>query len=169
MKKFRHPHVVVGVDDSLAGYAALRAAVRFARTNRMPLHAIRAEPALGVQENYAPGVFTEALGGVPRDIYVEMESVPSSAHKALLESATDPRDVIVVGGDGKGALRALWSGSVSRRLLKKARCQIIVVPPPEMRRATRRSLRKLHASRADVWDRFESEIPQVRGRPFQDS
>jgi hypothetical protein len=73
----------------------------------------------------------------------------------------------VVGNDGHGMIRAIWSGSVARHLLGHVRCQVLVVPAPEMQRSTRRSVRKLRKQRTDVWDRFESEVPELRGRPFQ--
>ena len=48
MESSIHPRVVVGVDKSPAGYAALRVAVGIARSRRMPLYAIRAKAGIGV-------------------------------------------------------------------------------------------------------------------------
>lgn len=103
--------------------------------------------------------------GIPADLDVRFDLSDRSVAEALVEIASDPRDLIVIGNEGKGALRALWSGSPARRLLKRARCPILAVPGPEMQRATRRSARKLAADHTDVWDRFEAEIPDVRGGP----
>lgn len=163
-----HPRVVVGVDQSLAGYSALRAAVSLARNRRVPLFAVRGTSVLdATTEQYVKQAFTEAVGGIPLDLDVHVTPMIDSACSALARVASDPRDLLVVGNDGRGAFRAFWSGSVGRSLFKFARCQILVVPGPEMHRATRRSARKLHAGRTDVWDRFESEVPELRGRPFQ--
>jgi nucleotide-binding universal stress UspA family protein len=168
MQTFSHPRVVLGVDNSLAGFAALRVAVGVARSRRVPLHAIRAMADMGeVGEQYIRAVFTTALGGIPAEVDLHMGAAVESASCALEKSACDPRDLIVVGNSGKGAARAILSGSVGRSLLKHARCQILIVPTPEMHGATRRSARKLRAERTDVWDRFESEVPQLRGRPYQ--
>ena len=168
METFPHPRVVVGVDQSLAGYAALRTAVAIARGRHVPLFAVRA--ALNIrtdEQNYIEEAFAEALGGFPSDLDVRPTPMPDGAGAALARVASDPRDLIVVGNDGRGMVRAIRSGSMGRTLFKYAHCQILVVPAPAMHRATRRSARKLRGSRADVWDRFEAEVPELRGRPFQ--
>ncbi|MBR7825635.1 universal stress protein [Actinospica sp. MGRD01-02] len=164
----KHPRVVVSVDQSLSGYAALRVAAGEARSRNVPLQAVRAMPGIGIVDmEYVDAAFEEALGGYPAGVEVTRIVAFDSTSGALARHASDPRDLIVVGNDGRGRLRAAWFGSVARSLLKHARCQVLVVPPPEMQRATRRSLRKLRRHRADVWDRFETEVPQLRGRPFQ--
>lgn len=169
MESTDHPRVVVGVDRSSAGYAALRAAVGVARSRRVPLQAVHAAPTAGMSGREAIDLaFEEALGGVPVDLEVMRTSaVFDSAAGALAANASDPRDLIVIGNDGRRALRALWSGSVVRGVFKRARCQVLIVPTPEMDRATRRSARKLRRQRTDVWNRLETEVPQLRGRPFQ--
>lgn len=166
METFSHPRVVVGVDKTVAGYACLRVAVARARARKEPLHAIRSVPAVCFYStDYIAEAFTETLGGIPADLDVRLDLSDESVAEALAKSASDPRDLIVIGNEGKGALRALWSGSPARRLLKRARCPILVVPGPEMHRATRRSAHKLAADHTDVWDRFETEIPDLRGSP----
>lgn len=42
MKEYEHPRVVVGVDGSLSGLAAIRAAVAEARRRGLPLLGVRA-------------------------------------------------------------------------------------------------------------------------------
>jgi len=42
MENTSHPRVVVSVDHSVAGYAALRVAVGIARSRRVPLQAVHA-------------------------------------------------------------------------------------------------------------------------------
>ncbi len=168
MEHLSHPRVVVGVEDTLAGYAALRIAVALARRQRVPLQAISASSVFGLADvDSIDRAFQEALAGYPLDLEIIKTVEHNSPSNALAESAIDPRDLIVVGTDGRGAMRAFWSGSAVRDLLKRARCQVLVVPAPEMHTSTRRSVRRLHRRRADVWDRFETEVPQLRGRPFQ--
>jgi len=168
MENTSHPRVVVNVDHSVAGYAALRVAVGIARGRRVPLQAVYATAGMGTSENtYINEAFHEALGGFPLDLELTKTTVFESTSAALANNASDPRDLIVVGDDGRSMIRAIWSGSVARRLLGHAHCQVLVVPAPEMQRSTRRSLRKLRKQRTDVWDRFETEVPELRGRPFQ--
>ena len=168
MENTSHPRVVVNVDHSVAGYAALRVAVGIARSRRVPLQAVHARADMGTVESaYIDEAFHDAVGGFPPDLELTKTTVFESTSAALSKNANDPRDLIVVGNDGRSMLRAIWSGSVARYLLGHARCQVLVVPAPEMHRATRRSLRKLRRQRTDVWDRFETEVPELRGRPFQ--
>jgi nucleotide-binding universal stress UspA family protein len=164
-----HPRVVVAVDDTLAGYAALRVAVGLARRSSLPLEAISASLAVGSTDAAASidRVFEEAMAGTPIDIEILKTVRFSSPSTALTESATHPQDLIVVGGDGPGLLRRLWRGSTARNVLARARCQVLVVPAPEMQRATRHSIRRLRRPRTDVWGRFETEVPELRGEPFQ--
>jgi len=170
METSPHPRVVVGVDRSLAGYAALRTAVGIARSRHLSLFAVRATLSLYTNETtYIEDAFAEALGGIPYGLDVQPTPMSGNASNALARVASDPRDLIVVGNDGRGVVRAAWSGSVGRTLFKHACCQILVVPAPAMHRATRRSARKLRAGRTDVWDRFETEVPELRGRPFQET
>ena len=168
MEYSRHPRVIVNVEHSAAGYAALRVAVGIARGRRVPIQAVHARAGFGTIDNeYINQAFDEALGGCPADLEFIKTSDFDSPSTALANNAIDPRDLIVVGNEGRGMFRALWSGSASRYLLKHVRCQVLVVAPPEMQRATRRSVRKLRRQRTDVWDRFESEVPELRGRPYQ--
>ena len=168
MEHLSHPRVVVGVEHTLSGYASLRVAVALARSRQVPLQAISASTAFCLADvESIDRAFHEALAGYPPDLEIDKTVKHTSPSTAPAESATDPRDLIVVGNDGRGAMRAFWSGSTARNLFEHARCQILVVPAPEMHKATRRSLRRLRRPRADVWDRFETEVPQLRGRPFQ--
>lgn len=168
MENIGHPRVIVNVDRSVSGYAALRVAVGIARGRRVPLQAIYAKAGICmIEDDYINTAFHEALGGIPRDVQLAQTTSSDSTSAALSKNASDPRDLIVVANDGRGMFRAIWSGSVTRSLLGHVRCQVLVVPAPEMHRATRRSARKLRKSRTDVWDRFETETPELRGRPYQ--
>jgi len=165
MDEFAHPRVVVGVDGSVTGLAALRTAVAEARRRRAPLHAIRAlavnQPGADLEDIVA--AFREALGGVPGDLEIHLTVSPFNVTSSLHRSATDPRDVIVVGNGGHGAWHAFWFGSVSRGLIRRARCPILAVPAPEMARAVRKPHRWSRAGRADLWERIDVEVPELRG------
>jgi nucleotide-binding universal stress UspA family protein len=146
--------VIVGVDDDHAGLTALAAATQFARGYGAPLVAVRAW-ALGLPRHGGrrmrhlrhPHVvlnfsgteqcaeaamltrraFRSAVGAVPADIPVTIETPDDDPALALTAMAGLPGDVLVV-GDGPGHhLRRLAHGSVSRYCERKARCPVVVV------------------------------------------
>jgi nucleotide-binding universal stress UspA family protein len=163
MQQFAHPRVVVGVDGSLTGLAALRAAVVEARRRGLPLHALRARTTgiPCIDDEMIKAAFLNACGAIPADIEVHCETTYQTIREAMVTSATDPRDLIVVGNSGRGAWHAFWSGSVSRGCLHHARCAVLAVPAPELARAARRHWWRLR--RRDLWDRFEHETPALHG------
>lgn len=164
------PRVVVGVDRSPPGYAALRAAVGIAGGRGLRVIAVRAAASFEADgRRYIEQAFDEAFGGIPAGLEVEVVPMCDGAVQAIRRAADNPADLIVVGNDGKGPFHAVWSGSVGRSLLKDARCQILLVAAPEMQKTTRRSARRLRHGHTDVWNRFESERPKPRTRPFQGS
>jgi nucleotide-binding universal stress UspA family protein len=150
--------VIVGVDDSSAGLAALAAATVLARSYGARLVAVRAW-ALGlprhggrrlrhlahphvilsfsdVEQRAAATVligsaFKAAVGRRPADIGVTVEIPDSDPAVALVRMATESGDVIVVGTAGGHLLRRLIHGSVSRYCVKHARCPVVVVPAPD--------------------------------------
>jgi len=147
--------VVVGVDDSKAGLAALAAATKLARSSGASLVAVRAwalglprhggrrmrhlsHPHVvisfsGVEQRAAASVLTHrafgaAVGGLPADLPVRIETPDCDPAVALVSIAAEPGDVIVVGrGHGHPASR-LIHGSVSRYCSRHARCPVLVVP-----------------------------------------
>lgn len=164
MPQFAHPRVVVGVDGSLTGLAALRVAVAEARRRGLPLHALRSRTTAipCIDESLIKAAFLDACGAVPADVEVHCEVSKRSILGAMAASATDPRDLIVVGNSGHGAWHELWSGSVSRGCLRHARCAVLAVPAPELARAVPRE-HWWRPRRRDLWDRFERESPAMRG------
>jgi nucleotide-binding universal stress UspA family protein len=146
--------VIVGVDDDEAGLTALAAATQLARAHGAPLVAVRAW-ALGLPRHGGrrmrhlrhPHVvlsfsgaeqcaeaamltrraFRAAVGAVPADIPVTIETPDDDPALALTAMAGLPGDVMVV-GDGPGHhFRRLAHGSVSRYCERKARCPVVVV------------------------------------------
>jgi nucleotide-binding universal stress UspA family protein len=150
--------VIVGVDDDQAGLIALAAAAQLARAHDAPLVAVRAW-ALGLPRHGGrrmrhlrhPHVvlsfsgteqcaaasmltrraFRSAVGEVPADIAVTIETPDDDPALALTAMAALPGDVLVV-GDGPGhPLRRLAHGSVSRYCERRARCPVVVVRADE--------------------------------------
>lgn len=70
---------------------------------------------------------TLARGGT-----VRREILTGDPAKALLERGRELQaDLIVTGSHGHGFLTRLWLGSVSQRLVRGARCSVLVAPPAE--------------------------------------
>jgi nucleotide-binding universal stress UspA family protein len=150
--------VVVGVDDSPAGLAALRHAVDMARAGHAQLVAIRSWglglPRHGgrrrrrVGSDHGPLVpffngteqrqksallirlaFRDAVGGIPDDVAVAIRTPEGDPGRVLAELAADG-DVLVVGTARDQAVKRFMHGSVSHYCSVHARCPVVVVPPP---------------------------------------
>ena len=162
MEQFGHPRVIVGVDDSLTGFAALRTAVAEARHRGLPLHALRARTSgiPCIDKDLIEATFINALGGRPADVEIHTEVVDGTIRGAIAASATHPGDLIVVGNSGRGILHAFWSGSVSRSCLREAHCAVLAVPAPELSRTAPRHHR-WHPRHRDLWDEFEHQTPAL--------
>ncbi len=149
----RPGRVIVGVDTSLSGLQALRAAVAEARQRRAPLHAVRTwEPAPsdpGFAETRAKGphgalasaastviqrAFAETFGGEPTDLPVHTVVVPDSPGPVLVEYACRDLDLLVIGAGRRGLLRRLRGSAVVRYCVRRATCPVLVVPPPPLTR-----------------------------------
>lgn len=141
--------VVVGVSESLAGLEALRVAVAEARLRDVELLGVRAWAfKAGARE---PGVsrwrrevsseavrtltraFSTAMGGPPADVATELSVVEGMPEKVLLALADRPDDLLVIGGPSGGFWRPTRT-LVVRRCVRRARCRVLVVPPPELAR-----------------------------------
>src|ERR1700730_14549759 len=147
--------IVVGVDDSPAGVAALRWAVNQARNCGMPLVAVRSW-ALGLPRHggrrhrrrarlhphvvlYYDGTEPRdaavklvhdslriGTGDMAQDVIVTVETPEGDPGAALTDIATDG-DLMVVGGGEPGLKRALH-GSVSHYCREHSRCPVVIVP-----------------------------------------
>jgi nucleotide-binding universal stress UspA family protein len=147
--------VIVGVDESGPGLAAVVAAAGLARANRASLVAVRAwalglprhggrrmrhltHPHVvlsfsGAEQCEAAAVLVErvlrsAVGPVPADLPVTIETPQRDPALALIETASQPGDVIVVGTRPGHPIARLIHGSVSRYCRRHAGCPVIVAP-----------------------------------------
>ena len=159
MDGYLGPRVVVGVDGSVSGLAALRFAVDEARRRGLPLHAVRAQSFLDLGDHsQIDAVFAQAFGGLPHGVEVHREILPAPAATALAGRAGRPGDVLIVGTRGRGWWRSLLTGSVSRASLRTARCPVLIVPGPEMSRTARSRRRQ-----RETWRGLERHAQTARG------
>jgi nucleotide-binding universal stress UspA family protein len=138
--------IVVGVDGSECGQAALAQAVAEAHRRGARLRVVSAwevPPAVyagglapgldegtleGLREN-AETVVREALAQAERaqpGIACEGEAVEGHAAEVLLREARDA-SLIVVGNRGRGGFTSLLLGSVSQAVVHHAHCPVLVV------------------------------------------
>ena len=141
--------IVVGVDESEFGTNALRYAIAEAAVRKTSVRAVaaydilhrafRADPELVVQmradvEAEAADVITRALdetqGTSPASVSVDHVAVEDRAAEAILGLADDAQ-LIVVGTHGKGLVRRVFLGSVSRQVLNDADRPVAVVDLPD--------------------------------------
>jgi nucleotide-binding universal stress UspA family protein len=144
--------VIAGVSGSLRSLGALRAAAAEARTEGAALVAVLAWAPAGGELAYkrAPcplllrlwehaarermrEAFEEAFGGLPGGVtVVEQMVVRGSPGPVLVGMAEDPGDLLVVGFGGRSMLGYAVHGAVTRYCMRRARCPVLAVPPPEM-------------------------------------
>jgi nucleotide-binding universal stress UspA family protein len=146
--------VIVGVDDSVSGFAALPEAVSLARAHGAKLLAVRAW-ALGLprhggrrhrhlahphvvldfsgEEQRAAAralirkAFRQAVGAVPADLDVVISTPEGDPGVVLTSVAHKAGDVLVVGHRSAVTTRGVLHGSVTSYCLRHARCPVVVV------------------------------------------
>jgi nucleotide-binding universal stress UspA family protein len=139
--------VLCPVDRSDISKRALRYAFRLARQHGARLRVLHVvEPGLLVGDSDGASVAApaDALAAAEEDIgwlvasvvdtEVEMDTVvrDGPAARTILREARDyGASVIVAGTHGRGGFERLALGSVTEKLLRKASCPVLVVPPGE--------------------------------------
>jgi nucleotide-binding universal stress UspA family protein len=155
MNKATAGRIILGVDDSPSGLAALQWAVSQARSREAQLVAVRSW-ALGLprhggrhhRHTVHPRVvlffkgaeqrdasaklvrdaFWAAAGGQPRDVAVTVRTPEGDPGAALTRIATRDGDMIVVGREHMPGWRRTRRDSVSRYCRSHAGCPVVVVP-----------------------------------------
>jgi nucleotide-binding universal stress UspA family protein len=151
--------VIVGVDDSPGGLSALRWAVELARSANAPLVAVRVWalglPRHGGMRRHSDGrrhvvlafagaeprqaaarlvrqAFRAAVGGVPGDVDVTIETPEGNPGPVLSQFASGGCDVLVVGTTPGHGLKRAVHGSVSAYCSAHLPGQVSVIPagPP---------------------------------------
>lgn len=162
MNAGRGGRVVVGVDWTPQGLAAVRAAAREAASRGVPLYAVRVE-AFIPEANFSSIdlAFAQALGGIPPALEVHEILAHPPVVGMLADYADQPDDLLVVGTSGRGRLHMLLSGSIARACVGRIRGQLLVVPAPALARESRR--RWWRRRSRDLWTQFERETVANRG------
>lgn len=142
------PLIVVGVDGSPAGTAALRWAVRDATRQHGRVRAVSVryapelmpatslalqphgtrvpEPDSVQREAWLHELIATATAGVENPAPVEAVSLVGDPETELTTAAD--ADLLVVGGHGQGALAEVFLGSVAAGSVRHAECPVVVIP-----------------------------------------
>lgn len=151
--------VIVGVDDTPGGVAALRCAVALARARRARLIVVRAWglglPRHGGWRHHRNGrgplavaytgtvprqlarelarrALRSPAGDIPDDLDVEIQT-PEGNPGPVLTTIALPGDVLVVGTAGRHSLKRVVRGSVSGYCAAHSRCPVAIVAPGQPR------------------------------------
>lgn len=152
------PRVFVGIDRSGPGLAALRVAVDEARHRGAPLHAVRVQPELTLGAAHEiDGAFTDVFGSVPTDLVIHRELLVGRVADTLTGRARRPSDLLVIGSRGAAGRHVARGGSISRAVLRRARCQVLVVSEPVLDRQA--------DAASDTESAAAGDHERVEGRP----
>jgi len=73
-----------------------------------------------------------AFGGVPDDVTVQPEVLRGETGRVLVNAASQPDDILVIGAGRRGPLAHAAACRVSRYCLAHAKCLVLAVPPPAL-------------------------------------
>jgi nucleotide-binding universal stress UspA family protein len=154
------------VHGSLGSLQALRYAVSQARERDIPLVAVTAwvPPGGDLAERRSPspnlrriwreaayekllGAFADGLGGLPPGVRLDPCVVRGDAAAVLVDVASHPGDLLVIGTGRRGRIRRALCRSVARQCIAHARCPVVVVPPPLLMDEADRRFRRWSRSR----------------------
>jgi nucleotide-binding universal stress UspA family protein len=143
--------IVVGVHGSLGSLQALRWAAEEARERRVPLVPVIAwvPPGGDLAERRYPSphlrrvwreaaarqlgdAFDAGLGGVPDDVLVEAHVERGETGPVLVDVASQPGDLLVIGTGRRSPVIRGLRRSVGRYCLAHAKCPVLAVPPSRL-------------------------------------
>ena len=158
--------VIVGVHGSPGSLQALRYATDEARRRDVPLLAVIAwiPPGgdMAERRHSSPylrkiwrdaawerlrAAFDDGLGGLPADLRVEPHVERGEAGPVLVDVASEPEDLLVIGTGRRGVVRRLCRSSVGRYCLAHAKCPVLAIPPSALMDEVGHGLRSWHLRR----------------------
>jgi nucleotide-binding universal stress UspA family protein len=121
-------HVLMATDFSDSAEAALGVAIEYARRMHARLHVLHV---------FSPGeieltqLLADALARAEPEVPVSATGAGGEPAEEILRCASRlPADLIVVGTHGRTGVSRLLLGSVAERVVRGARCPVLVVPAP---------------------------------------
>ena len=158
--------IIVGVHGSLGSLQALRYAAAEARQRDVPLLPVIAwvPPGgdLAERRHSSPylrklwreaawerlnAAFDDGLGGMPADLQVEPHVERGETGAVLVDVASQPEDLLIIGTGRRRILTRLFRNSVARYCLAHAKCPVLAVPPSALMDEMSRGLRAWHIRR----------------------
>jgi nucleotide-binding universal stress UspA family protein len=158
--------IIVGVHGSLGSLQALRYAADEARQRDVPLLPVIAwvPPGGDLAERRhssaylrklwreaawerLQAAFNDGLGGLPADLQVEPHVERGETGAVLVDVASSPEDLLIIGTGRRGFLRRLFRASVARYCLAHAKCPVLAVPPSALMDEMSRGLHAWHIRR----------------------
>ncbi|MBB5789534.1 universal stress protein [Jiangella mangrovi] len=121
--------IVVGVDGSRAGDAALRFALAEAGRRSAKVVAVYAHHDQSDLESLVPAALERARAAILTDPDVSIRIDPGRPSDVLVEAGRDAA-LIVVGSRGRGQVRSLLLGSTSSAVLQRSSRPVAVVHSP---------------------------------------
>lgn len=125
-----HParQILVATDFSDNAEAALGVAVRYARELHARLHLLH---VFWGGEVEVTQLLADAVAQAGPDVPVTVAGTGGDPAEEILRYATrHPIDLIVVGTHGRTGMSRVLLGSVAERVMRGARCPVLVVPAP---------------------------------------
>lgn len=153
--------ILVALDGSPDGYAALEHATTLARKQNAPLTLLSVAPPLanGASNGTPPpgdlyhmhaGVLRAAAAAVPKDIGLSTRLERGDAAETILCAAEEEaHDLIVMGSHGHSRLRQALLGSVSEQVLKISSVPVLLMRSRRQRSASEQEEAK--PGRAPIW------------------
>jgi nucleotide-binding universal stress UspA family protein len=93
--------------------------------------------------------FDAGLGGMPADLTVQPQVVRGETGPVLVDVASSPEDLLIIGTGRRSTLGRLLRRSAGRYCLAHARCPVLAVPPSALMEETSHGLRPWQLRRHD--------------------
>ena len=89
-------------------------------------------------------------GGVPADLHVETQAVRGDTGPVLVDVASQPDDLLIIGTGRRARFGRMTRRSVSRYCLAHARCPVLAVPPSALMDEMSHPLHSWHIRRHEL-------------------